>query len=244
MKAAGACRFETHKAIGKRIVSSLFEEGHLACDEVEVKMSNREFALHVCPLDVADVLLSTEVGTIQDTANTLAMVMSRLEHRDRTDSRSSMNAMFDNNITGIEDCTQEHIGQGTYGFVWKVFSSAFAKDVAVKSISKAAHEKLARRSSSSRRPADEFEVLAKLSHPNILKAYSCYEDVAYLHVMCEYVASPTWFHVLDSEGPYAEQMTINLMRQASNAVAYMHNMNVIHRDIKPENALVCFRRPC
>ena len=43
-------------------------------------------------------------------------------------------------------------------------------------------------------------------------------------------------------GPYAERMTINLMRQASNAVAYMHDMNVIHRDIKPENALVCFSK--
>ena len=81
-------------------------------------------------------------------------------------------------------------------------------------------------------------MLDRLSHPNILKAHRCYSDANHFYIACEYLPHPTWFDILCSSGPCEERDTIDLLRQACDAVSYMHDMNVIHRDLKPENVLV------
>ena len=87
-------------------------------------------------------------------------------------------------------------------------------------------------------PEGEFDVLGRLSHPNILMVHGCYGDASHVYKTCEYVPHPTWFDMLPGHGPREERLTITLMRQACDGVSYMHDMSVMHRDLKPENVLV------
>ena len=133
---------------------------------------------------------------------------------------------------------QDILGHGTYGTVTKEFDTHLDRHVAVKTISKASFQQRAKQTKSARQPVDEFDILNRLSHPNILKAHHCHEDTMHFYIACEYVPHPTWFDILSNHGPCEERQTSSLLRQACDAVSYMHDMNVIHRDLKPENVLV------
>lgn len=132
----------------------------------------------------------------------------------------------------------EMLGEGTYGAVYKVFDVHLDRHVALKRISNAFFQQHAAKAGSARQLEDEFDVLDRLSHPNILKAHRCYSDANHFYIACEYLPHPTWFDILCSSGPCEERETVDLLRQACDAVSYMHDMNVIHRDLKPENVLV------
>lgn len=96
---------------------------------------------------------------------------------------------------------------------------------------------------------EEFFVLSKLSHPDIIKAYE-YGIVSYIDLddwdkyriaesdsmlVLEYIDSLSLENYLDN---FDETTLLKLIREIASFLQYLHNANLVYSDLKPENILI------
>jgi serine/threonine protein kinase len=132
----------------------------------------------------------------------------------------------------------EQIGRGAMGIVYKGHDPKLNRLTAIKTI----------------RFIDEFdddqaeiikehfyheaEVIAKLSHPNIVTVYDVGEDLDLSYLAMEYLEGQS----LDKFAKPGHLLKIgeclDIVIQVCEALAYAHERHIIHRDIKPENIMV------
>ena len=128
------------------------------------------------------------------------------------------------------------IGRGTKTIVRKCIERSTGNRYAVKSVK--------------RTDVDEYEhmrteanLLTALNHPSIIKIYDTYEDDKYLHMVVEickggelydYVVKPSGNEKKGNEilNRPSEEISAVIVRQVVEAVAYLHNHNIVHRDLK------------
>ena len=84
----------------------------------------------------------------------------------------------------------------------------------------------------------EAEVVAKLSHPNIVTVYDVGEDLDLSYLAMEYLEGQS----LDKYAKPGHLLKLvdclDIVIQVCDALAYAHDHDIIHRDIKPENIMV------
>lgn len=85
----------------------------------------------------------------------------------------------------------------------------------------------------------EAKLLAKLDHPNIVRAI----DVGQLadgrmYLMMEHATGIELGAWLDAHGPMAFERCLSVLRQVGSAVDYLHRKGIVHGDIKPANLLI------
>ena len=93
---------------------------------------------------------------------------------------------------------------------------------------------------------NQFELLYKLNHPNIIKIYNInfkYIDIDtyYISILMEKAISDLYKQIKNKiilKQMYTEYEIINLLSQIINALIYMKQKKIAHRDIKPQNILV------
>ena len=87
----------------------------------------------------------------------------------------------------------------------------------------------------------EYKILAKLDHPNIVKVFNIInkstEDEEYLFIVMEYCDS-NLLSILSAPTPLGIQGYRQLLEEIIGGVAYMHGQGIIHRDLKPENIFI------
>lgn len=88
----------------------------------------------------------------------------------------------------------------------------------------------------------ESEAVAKLDHPNIVRAYDIdhqtdRENEIHFLVM-EYVEGISLQELVARDGPVPFCEAVEWIRQAAQGLAYAHRMGLVHRDIKPGNLLL------
>jgi serine/threonine protein kinase len=86
----------------------------------------------------------------------------------------------------------------------------------------------------------ELSILTSLKHPNIIKYYDSFfynDDFFYVMEYIEGINIKDYFNNLGNEDN-KEEIAINFLFQALEALAYIHKKNIIHRDIKPSNLLI------
>jgi serine/threonine-protein kinase len=83
----------------------------------------------------------------------------------------------------------------------------------------------------------ETEILAQLSHPNIVKLFesACESGVHYFAM--EYVAGENFEQLLQARGRLPWREVLNAGLQICPALKHAHDRGIIHRDIKPPNLL-------
>ncbi len=91
-----------------------------------------------------------------------------------------------------------------------------------------------------RQAEHEFEVLQKLSHPNIIKAHSLEKEKAWMfgkvtkvHLLMEFVNGKT-MDIVRLTLP----QKVQAFRLVSEALVHMHRREVLHGDLKPNNVMV------
>ncbi len=84
----------------------------------------------------------------------------------------------------------------------------------------------------------EVDILAKLSHPNIMQIYEFYDDSTNFYIISEFCSGGELFDTISEKGSFTEKEAANILRQILSAVCYSHQNNVVHRDLKPENILL------
>jgi serine/threonine protein kinase len=126
------------------------------------------------------------------------------------------------------------LGKGHYGVVRECVCRATKRTYACKSIDKS---KIRRLDHLQR----EVKLLAEINHRDIMKMVDCYEDSDFVHIVTEKCTGGELFDKIientTSTGCYSERSAACIIKSLLEAVAYLHENEVVHRDIKPENIL-------
>ena len=84
----------------------------------------------------------------------------------------------------------------------------------------------------------EAEVVAKLSHPNIVTIYDVGEDLDLSYLAMEYLEGESLEAFARKEQLMSIRKTIDVTAQVCDALAYAHTHGIVHRDIKPANIMI------
>jgi len=84
----------------------------------------------------------------------------------------------------------------------------------------------------------EVDILARLSHANIMQIYEFYDDNTNFYIVSEYCQGGELFDCITEKGIFSEKEASFFMKQILSAICYSHENNVVHRDLKPENILL------
>ncbi len=130
------------------------------------------------------------------------------------------------------------LGIGGMGEVYKARHRLLDRYAAIKVM----HLSMAQDSSFQARFRREARSAAALRHPHIVEVFDFDEADGYAYLVMELVSGGTLRQLLRDGTARDPQWSLvrglDLIRQASDALAYAHALGMVHRDIKPENLLL------
>jgi serine/threonine protein kinase len=128
----------------------------------------------------------------------------------------------------------EALGSGGMGQVFKARHRLMDRTVALKVI----HPRYLRHPAAARRFRQEIRALARLDHPNIVRAYDAYQ-ARDLHVLVmEYVRGTDLARLVRECGPLPVADACAYVRQAALGLQHAHEHGLVHRDLKPSNLIL------
>ncbi|XP_050042204.1 uncharacterized protein [Dermacentor andersoni] len=124
------------------------------------------------------------------------------------------------------------IGKGAFGLVWCGLRKSGGELVAVKQFQLGGADVLSA-------VQLEVDILQSLKHPNIVGFLGVQQEEALVNLFLEFVSGGSLAANLAQFGAFPETVVRRYGRQLLQALAYLHQRNVIHRDIKGNNVMVC-----
>jgi len=126
------------------------------------------------------------------------------------------------------------LGEGGMGAVYLAEDSLAGRTVAIKVLP----SKFSSNPEFIARFRREARSTGKLSHPNIVTAYSFGEDGGHHYFVMEYMAGMPLDNRLRNGGRVPWDEAVGIVKQVAAGLAYAHNHGLIHRDIKPGNIFI------
>lgn len=84
----------------------------------------------------------------------------------------------------------------------------------------------------------EAQLVASLSHPNIVPVYDVGEEGGTHFIVMEYIKGRTLREAIEIGGPLQPGRACAIACQVLQALAFAHDSGIIHRDVKPHNILL------
>lgn len=126
------------------------------------------------------------------------------------------------------------LGAGGMGVVYAGVEERTGAEVALKLL----HPRMAWRERTVKRFAREAQILAALSHPNIVRLIEYVADWQVPVLVMERVAGQPLDAVIRASGPLGLEAAADLALQVLAALEAAHGAHVVHRDLKPSNVLL------
>ncbi|HUR53690.1 MAG TPA: serine/threonine-protein kinase, partial [Gemmataceae bacterium] len=128
------------------------------------------------------------------------------------------------------------IDAGGMGVVYRGYDPVLKREAAVKVIKR---ERLATAPAQAlARFAREVEVLAKLSHPNVVPVYEADTHDGSPFMAMEYLPGGTLADARDALAARGPAAVAAVVEKVARAVQFSHDRGIFHRDLKPENVLL------
>ena len=192
-------------------------------------------------LTESGLLSDAEISTIHDSigarsdvrsAESFARELVRQNHLTKLQAAAVLKGKTKNLVFG-EYVVLEKIGSGGMGQVFKANHRPTGKMVAVKVLSADAVK--------NRRLIERFKkearAVARLKHPNIVRAYEAGKINRIRYLVMEYVEGENLLARVKRKGPLPIEECVRSVLEAARGLDYAHQKGVIHRDIKPSNLL-------
>mmetsp|Transcript_43853 Transcript_43853/g.86455 ORF Transcript_43853/g.86455 Transcript_43853/m.86455 type:complete len:471 (+) Transcript_43853:94-1506(+) len=131
----------------------------------------------------------------------------------------------------------EELGRGQYGRVYKAIHRQSGEAWACKEINT---HKAMFSASSTDSILNEVQVLKGIRHPAVIAAEDIFLQEEMLLIILPLCQGGDLFDRIVSKHPlgYPEASALSVISRVVDAVAFLHENNVIHRDLKPENILL------
>eukprot|EP00300_Choanocystis_sp_HF-7_P042461 c9211_g1_i1.p1 GENE.c9211_g1_i1~~c9211_g1_i1.p1 ORF type:complete len:479 (-),score=105.58 c9211_g1_i1:89-1525(-) len=135
-----------------------------------------------------------------------------------------------NRVEDLYDITEE-LGSGGFSVVKRGICKTDGTEWALKMIKQSVFVK------NKERTEEEVEVLARLSHPNIVHFREVVRTPKFYVIVMEILEGGELFDRIVEREKYDEAHARAITVKILNSVKYLHDNNVVHRDLKPENLL-------
>jgi calcium-dependent protein kinase len=122
------------------------------------------------------------------------------------------------------------LGAGSFGTVREAYHKQTGNARAVKILKKSEQDE--------EKLFLEVDILARLSHPNIMQIFEFYDDNKNFYIVSEFCTGGELFDCITDKGIFTEKEACSIMRQILSGICYSHDNKVVHRDLKPENILL------
>jgi serine/threonine protein kinase len=126
------------------------------------------------------------------------------------------------------------LGEGGMAAVYRARDLRLNREVAVKVL----RDELTRDPDFLSRFEREAQVVASLSHPNIVPVYDVGEEQGSRFIVMEYVRGRTLKDAIEAGGPPPVDRAVGILLSVLDALGYAHERGLIHRDVKPQNILL------
>jgi serine/threonine-protein kinase len=132
----------------------------------------------------------------------------------------------------------EELGRGAMGIVYKGRDPKLNRVTAIKTIRFTDDFDEEQAAKIREQFYREAEVVAKLSHPNIVTIYDVGEDLDLSYLAMEYLEGESLEGFARKDNLMPIRQGIDVTAQVCDALAYAHNHGIVHRDIKPANIMI------
>jgi len=130
------------------------------------------------------------------------------------------------------------LGEGGMGAVYRGEQISLKRKCAIKVLK----PELSADAGLVRRFNAEAELVARLSHPNIVNIYDFGQDVdGSLFIAMEYLEGRTLRAVMTADGPLPARRAIAVAAQIAGSLTDAHAHGIVHRDLKPDNVMLTER---
>ena len=123
------------------------------------------------------------------------------------------------------------IGTGGWGIVYRGIHKILKIPVAIKMMK---HD-MAMESSFLDTFRQEAKLIARMSHPNIVRVYDVEEIYKTIFIIMEYLEGNSLKEYMKKSGPMPAALCAGILAQVCDGLDCAHGIDIIHRDIKPEN---------
>jgi serine/threonine protein kinase len=130
----------------------------------------------------------------------------------------------------------QKLGEGAAGIVFRATHLSLETSVAVKILRLGGDD--ATQAQKKRSLKAEAKLLARVSHPNIVRVLDFDDDEDYPYIVMEYVDGPTLGDLIDEDGRFAPLRAIDIVCQVTHGLAAANKLGIVHRDVKPANVLM------
>ncbi len=154
----------------------------------------------------------------------------------RQDSRNGTEGKFSGPLPEMEDYEVLHwIGRGGMGEVFVARQVKLDRLVAIKFLLEEEGSDALKDLARFRR---EAELMAKVSHPNVLSIFDFGDLDGRPYLVMEYVERGDLRRQMIAGQRLSQQKVRSVVMPVGEALAYLHRNGIIHRDLKPENILL------
>ena len=84
----------------------------------------------------------------------------------------------------------------------------------------------------------EWDVLARLGHPIVVRGFDAVVDGPFPHLLLEHLEGPTLHSLLERHGPVGLEQLLPLAMHVASALHYLAREHTVHLDVKPDNLVM------
>lgn len=126
------------------------------------------------------------------------------------------------------------MGKGAFGKVNLAIHRLSGKFVALKSINK----QFMTEEASKRKVMQEFNILRRTRHDNIVRLYESFESVQHIVFVMEVCGGGDLLTYVRRRRRLKEDVACHIFKQIVTGLQYCHSQSILHRDIKLDNILL------